>query len=143
MTVTDVSTGMLVKSEVAARQSPQARLHVVPVDGLGKRLSRLRLRRRTQDATLAGPEGSTASRLPLCCVLALPTCQTEAYADSQNPNDTRTANRTQSTHAVVRVLQDIRRTEENTGVGLKNGALAIAGLVTASIWAQKIVRTMP
>jgi hypothetical protein len=27
--------------------------------------------------------------------------------------------------------------------GLKNGALAIAGLMTASIWAQKIVRTMP
>lgn len=48
-----------------------------------------------------------------------------------------------TTHAVIRVLQDIRRTEENTGVGLKNRALAIAGLITASIWAQKIVRTMP
>jgi hypothetical protein len=102
-----------------------------------------RLRRRAQDATLAVLEGSTASRLPLCCVFALPTCQTEAYDDSQRPNDTRTANRTQTTHAVVRALQHIRRTEENTGVGLKNGALAIAGLMTASICAQKIVRTMP
>jgi hypothetical protein len=86
-----------------------------------------------------------AQRLGFRCV-AFSHCQParpKPTIDSQSPNDTRTANRTQTTHALIRVLQDIRRTEENTGVGLKIGALAIAGLITAPIWAQKIVRTMP